>query len=103
MSRISYVNGEYCAHYNSVIHIEDRGFQFADGVYEVFGIINKKIVDYNGHINRLYNSLSDVKIKSPIHKSAYIFHIKYLLDYQFLKHTILKLLIVRLWQKLMQH
>ena len=79
MSRISYVNGEYCDHHNSVIHIEDRGFQFADGVYEVFGIINKKIVDYNGHINRLYNSLSEIKIKSPIHKSAYIHHIKNLL------------------------
>ena len=58
MSRISYVNGKYCFHDNSVVHIEDRGFQFADGVYEVFGIINRKIVDYNGHINRLYNSLS---------------------------------------------
>ena len=37
--------GEYCDHNNSSIHIEDRGFQFADGVYEVFGIIKSKIVD----------------------------------------------------------
>ena len=57
MSRISYVNGQYCDHYNSSVHIEDRGFQFADGVYEVFGIIDGKIVDFEGHINRLCNSL----------------------------------------------
>ncbi len=95
MSRISYVNGEYCAHYNSVIHIEDRGFQFADGVYEVFGIINKKIVDYNGHINRLYNSLGEVKIKSPIHKSAYIFHIKNLLHKNQIKNGLIYLQITR--------
>ena len=43
MSRISYVNGEYCAHHNSVIHIEDRGFQFADGVYEVLVLLIKKL------------------------------------------------------------
>ena len=76
MTRISYVNGEYCDHSNSSIHIEDRGFQFADGVYEVFGITNSKIVDYQGHINRLYNSLNEIQLKSPIHKSAYFFHIK---------------------------
>ena len=46
MSRISYVNGNYCEHKDSFVHIEDRGYQFADGVYEVFGIINKKIVDF---------------------------------------------------------
>ena len=42
MSRISYVNGNYCEHKDSFVHIEDRGYQFADGVYEVFGVINKK-------------------------------------------------------------
>ena len=62
MSRISYVNGEYLDHINSNVHIEDRGFQFADGVYEVFGVINMKIVDYQGHLNRLYNSLNEIRI-----------------------------------------
>ena len=79
MSRLSYVNGSYCEHKESFVHIEDRGYQFADGVYEVFGIINKKIVDYDGHINRLFRSLSELRIKSPINKSSYYFHIKRLI------------------------
>ena len=79
MSRISYVNGNYCEHKKSFVHIEDRGYQFADGVYEVFGVINKKIVDFDGHINRLFRSLNEVQIKSPINKSSYYFHIKRLI------------------------
>ena len=42
MPKISYVNGYYTEYRDSFVHIEDRGYQFADGVYEVFGIINKK-------------------------------------------------------------
>ena len=79
MSRISYVNGNYCEHKDSYVHIEDRGYQFADGVYEVFGIINKKIVDYDGHINRLFRSLEEVQMNSPINKLSYYFHIKRLI------------------------
>ena len=79
MSRISYVNGNYCEHKDSYVHIEDRGYQFADGVYEVFGIINKKIVDYDGHINRLFRSLEEVRMNSPINKLSYYFHIKRLI------------------------
>jgi len=79
MSRISYVNGNYCEHKDSFVHIEDRGYQFADGVYEVFGVMNKKIVDYDGHINRLFRSLKEIRINSPINKSSYYFHIKRLI------------------------
>ncbi len=79
MSRISYVNGMYCDHKDSLVHIEDRGYQFADGVYEVFGVINKKIIDYHGHINRLYRSLEEIRLKSPISKSSYLYHIQRLI------------------------
>ncbi len=95
MSRISYVNGAYCTHNSSVIHIEDRGFQFADGVYEVFGVINKKILDYQGHLNRLFDSLNEIKIKSPIHKSAYVFHIKNLISKNQIKNGLIYLQITR--------
>ena len=64
MSRISYVNGNYCEHKDSFVHIEDRGYQFADGVYEVFAVIDKHIIDYDGHIERLYRSLGELKMKS---------------------------------------
>ena len=85
MSRVSYVNGEYCDHNISSIHIEDRGFQFADGVYEVFGVINSQVVDYQGHLNRLYKSLNEIKLKSPIHRSAYYYHVKRLIQVGFVK------------------
>ena len=95
MSRISYVNGQYCDHHKSSVHIEDRGFQFADGVYEVFGVINMKIVDFQGHLNRLYNSLNEIRIKSPIHKSAYLFHIKNIISKNHIKNGLIYLQITR--------
>ena len=76
MSRITFVNGEYLEYRNSKTHIEDRGYQFADGVYEVFAVINGKLIDYDGHINRLYKSLKEIKLNSPLAKESYLFHIK---------------------------
>ena len=75
MSRIAFVNGQYKNFNNSMVHIEDRGFQFGDGVYEVFAVINNSIVDYDGHINRLFLSLSKLNIKPPISKKSLLFHI----------------------------
>ena len=79
MSVISYVNGAYIDHKYASVHIEDRGYQFADGVYEVFAVINKQIVDFDAHLNRLYRSLNEISLKSPIIKDAYLFHIRNLI------------------------
>ena len=95
MSRVSYVNGEYCDHNISRIHIEDRGFQFADGVYEVFGVINSQVVDYQGHLNRLYKSLNEIKLNSPIHRSAYYYHVKRLISKNQIKNGLIYLQITR--------
>ena len=76
MSRITYVNGSYLNYYESKVHIEDRGYQFADGVYEVFSVVNGKVIDYEAHIKRLYKSLKEIELKSPINKRSYFFHIK---------------------------
>ena len=76
MSRIAFVNGRYCELSKSLINVEDRGYQFADGVYEVFTVVDRKIVDFKPHIERLYRSLSELDIKSPIVKSAYQPHIR---------------------------
>ena len=51
LSRIVFVNGQYCDYKKSLVHIEDRGYQFADGVYEVFTIVDSTIVDYRAHLN----------------------------------------------------
>ena len=65
MSRIAYVNGRYVPHQNAVVHIEDRGYQFADGVYEVCEVRGGRLVDERRHLQRLYRSLSELAIADP--------------------------------------
>lgn len=63
MSRISYLNGQFLPHENCLIHIEDRGFQFADGVYEVTLFENGKLIDGEAHMERFFRSLREIKIE----------------------------------------
>jgi len=66
MSRIAYVNGQYVPHGSAAVHIEDRGYQFADGVYEVFAVHLGKAVGEQGHLDRLNHSLTELKIDWPM-------------------------------------
>ena len=66
MSRIAYVNGRYVPHREAQVHIEDRGYQFADGVYEVILVHRGKLVDEIPHLDRLDRSLSELRIESPM-------------------------------------
>jgi D-alanine transaminase len=66
MSRIAYVNGRYLAHRDARVHIEDRGFQFADGCYEVVAIRNGVFIDERLHLQRLRRSLSALSIPFPM-------------------------------------
>ncbi len=66
MSRIAYVNGQYVPHASGSVHIEDRGYQFADGVYEVFAVHNGKLIGVKGHMDRLEHSLSALQIDWPM-------------------------------------
>jgi D-alanine transaminase len=70
MSRIAYVNGRYCRHADAAIHIEDRGFQFADAVYEVWALIDGRLADMAGHITRLERSLAELEIDMPMSRGA---------------------------------
>ncbi|MBO6725246.1 MAG: D-amino-acid transaminase [Rhizobiaceae bacterium] len=70
MSRIAYVNGRYVPHSSAAVHIEDRGYQFADGVYEVCEVKGGFIIDMRGHLNRLDRSLGELSIQWPLHRSA---------------------------------
>ncbi|RZJ40431.1 MAG: D-amino-acid transaminase [Brevundimonas sp.] len=70
MSRIAYVNGSYSPHGQAVVHIEDRGFQFADGVYEVWSVFDGKMADYDGHMTRLARSLTELRIDIPMTRAA---------------------------------
>ena len=65
MSNIMYVNGKYSNYENSKIHVNDRGYHFGDAVYEVI-VFNKKVFyDFDGHIQRLFNSLNSLEIQFP--------------------------------------
>lgn len=65
MARIVYVNGEYLPEQDAKISVFDRGFLFADGVYEVSPVLNGKLVENDGHLERLQRSLSELSMKSP--------------------------------------
>ena len=66
MSRIAYVNGRYVAHRDAVVHVEDRGYQFADGCYEVVAIFDDKFIDEGLHLQRLHRSLDALEIVAPM-------------------------------------
>ena len=66
MSRIAYVNGAYVPHHNAAVSIDDRGYQFGDGVYEVVYIIDGKLVDEAPHLDRLERSLSEMAMTMPV-------------------------------------
>ncbi len=70
MSRIAYVNGRYLPHEHAQVSIEDRGFQFADGVYEVCEVRGGHLVDERRHMARLDRSLSELRIARPMSAAA---------------------------------
>jgi D-alanine transaminase len=66
MSRIVYVNGRYVREENAKVSAFDRGFLFADGVYEVTAVVGGKLVDYDPHVDRLYRSMGELKLTLPV-------------------------------------
>jgi D-alanine transaminase len=70
MSRIAYVNGRYRPFRDAMVHVEDRGYQFADGVYEVCEVRGGRLVDERRHMARLERSLSELRIKVPMTLTA---------------------------------
>jgi D-alanine transaminase len=66
MSRIAYVNGRYLPRYLAMVHVEDRGYQFADGVYEVCEVRGGLIIDERRHTERLTRSLDELRIPMPM-------------------------------------
>ena len=70
MSRVAYVNGRYLRHSEAKVAVEDRGYQFADGVYEVCEVRGGRLVDESRHMARLDRSLRELKIARPMSPSA---------------------------------
>jgi D-alanine transaminase len=71
MSRIAYVNGRYVPHREACVHVEDRGYQFADGVYEVCEVRAGRLVDQRRHMERMVRSLGELRIGMPMTLEAF--------------------------------
>ena len=70
MSRTVYLNGAYIPEEDAKVSIFDRGFLFADGVYEVTSVLDGKLLDFDGHATRLARSLGELGMANPIEKDA---------------------------------
>jgi D-alanine transaminase len=70
MSRIAYVNGRYLPFAQAKVHIEDRGYQFGDGVYEVCEVRGGRLIDERRHLERLKRSLGELRIRMPVSTRA---------------------------------
>jgi D-alanine transaminase len=71
MTRVIYVNGRYLPYAEAGVHAEDRGFQFADAVYEVCEVTGGRLVDETRHMRRLARSLEELKIAAPMTLAAW--------------------------------
>ena len=70
VGRIAYVDGCYVRHDIASVHIEDRGLQFADSIYEVFGVFGGRIFDEKEHLDRLERSLREIGLAAPMERRA---------------------------------
>ena len=80
MSRIAYVAGQYLPHRQAAVHIEDRGYQFGDGVYEVIAVTGGHLVDQERHLARLHRSLTELRINPPMSDAALKIVIREVID-----------------------
>lgn len=70
MSRIAFVNGAYVLMANANAHIEDRGYQFSDGIYEVILVVDGQFWDFDGHMARWQRSLRELSIDAPVSETV---------------------------------
>lgn len=68
--RIAYVNGRYVRHAEACVHVEDRGLQFADAIYEVWGVAKGRLLDEEEHLDRLQRSLHELGMAEPMSRAA---------------------------------
>ncbi len=70
MSRIAYVNGRYLPQHDAAVNVEDRGYQFADGIYEVIYLYGGRLIDTDLHLDRLERSLRELRLPAPMGRAA---------------------------------
>lgn len=95
MPRIAYVNGQYVPHAEARIHIEDRGYQFADGIYEVCIVVGGRYWDMDGHLARLDRSLNELRMAAPMDRRALKVVMKEVLRRNRLKNALVYMQVTR--------
>lgn len=95
MSRVAYVNGQYLPHSSAAVHIEDRGYQFADGVYEVCEVKDGDLIDVPGHMARLGRSLRELQIDPPAGDAALIVIMREVVRRNHVQHGLVYLQVTR--------
>jgi len=95
MSRIVYVNGEYLPEEQGRVSIFDRGFLFADGVYEVSAVLDGRMLDNQAHLTRLHRSLNELSIPQPVSDDAIVAAQEQLIERNGLREGLVYLQITR--------
>jgi len=95
MPRFAYVNGRYLPHAEAVVHVEDRGYQFSDGIYEVIAVRRGAPVDFAPHFDRLCDGLAGLRIDLPMSRAALVTVLRTLLRKNRLTDGILYLQVTR--------
>jgi D-alanine transaminase len=95
MPRFAYVDGRFVRHADGAVHIEDRGLQFGDAVYEVWAVKHGVLFDHAGHLARLARSLAALSIKAPLNDTSLCVVIKELMARNKLKNGLVYLQISR--------
>jgi D-alanine transaminase len=88
MPRVAYVNGQYLPHAGARVHIEDRGYQFADGVYEVVHVRDGQLIDADLHFDRFDYSLRELSIARPMARASLRLVLRELLERNGLRNGI---------------
>jgi len=95
MSKIVYLNSKFVKFRDAKIHIEDRGLQFSDSVYEVISFYNQQLVDFEFHIKRLKYTLKELNIKYVVNKDKLKKIFKKIINLNKLKNGIIYMQITR--------
>jgi D-alanine transaminase len=95
MGRYAYVNGRYVDHREASVHIEDRGYQLADGVYEVVGVRDGRLIDEGPHLDRLDRSLRELRIAWPVGRPTLSFVIRELMRRNHLRDGLVYMQVTR--------
>ena len=93
--RVAYVDGRYVPHAEAAVHIEDRGLQFADAIYEVCAVTGGQMLEEDEHLDRLERSLRELRMPMPMARGALKIAMREMLRRNRLKEGLLYLQVTR--------